>query len=82
MLTGSQMFRSSSTSILKLAIKVHIASYKLIFFFIAKSVLPAYPNFGFALKTILLLLIQILDQFLILCWSVHNIILFSLHFLC
>lgn len=47
-----------------MGVKVLVTSYDLIFF---NQYSVAWPSFGFAMKSILFLLVQTLDLFLILC---------------
>ena len=54
----------------KLGIRVHFASFKLISFLNNEIILSAFPVFGFAIKVNSALLVQMIDQFLISCWSI------------
>jgi hypothetical protein len=45
-----QIVTSSSKSIFKLCVRVYVASYNLISFFSDETILPACPDFGFAVE--------------------------------
>lgn len=65
-LTLVELSKSASESIFKWGVRVYVASHNLIFFFNDENTLSARPDFlVLPLKSVLILLIHILDQSLI-----------------